>query len=206
MYIYTVFVYYSIMSKHNKKYIQVINTARDLFCKHGIRRVTVEEICVEAGVSKMTFYKFFTNKVDLVKHLLVYIYEDGLLQYRSIMDSDKPYSEKVTELIKMKIEATNDMSHEFLNDYYSMMDTDLKDFIQELTEKNNSIILADFIIAQEAGNIRKDLKPEFIIYFMSHLATLVKDQALNDLYPDPQEMIREVMNVFFYGIMSVSKS
>ena len=141
MYIYTVFVYYSIMSKHNKKYIQVINTARDLFCKYGIRRVTVEEICVEAGVSKMTFYKFFTNKVDLVKHLLVYIYEDGLLQYRSIMDSDIPYSEKVTELIKMKIEATNDMSHEFLNDYYSMMDTDLKDFIQELTEKNNSIIL-----------------------------------------------------------------
>jgi len=41
----------------NQKYNQIIDTSKKLFWKYGIKRVTIEEICREAGVSKMTFYK-----------------------------------------------------------------------------------------------------------------------------------------------------
>lgn len=40
----------------------ILSAGKELFWKHGVKRVTVEEICVQASVSKMTFYKFFMNK------------------------------------------------------------------------------------------------------------------------------------------------
>jgi len=46
----------------NPKREQILTTGKELFWKFGFKRVTIEEICKEAGVSKMTYYKFFTTK------------------------------------------------------------------------------------------------------------------------------------------------
>ena len=63
------------MSKISKKQQQIIETAEELFFRHGIKRVTVEEICQKASVSKMTFYKYFANKNDLAEHIILRIFE-----------------------------------------------------------------------------------------------------------------------------------
>ncbi|MEE4114703.1 MAG: TetR/AcrR family transcriptional regulator [Marinilabiliaceae bacterium] len=189
------------MSKHTKKYIQIINTARDLFWKFGIRRVTIEEICEKAEVSKMTFYKYFSNKADLVMHLIDDIYSDNMVKYTAIINSSKPYKEKVYELAVLKMEATSDISHEFLSDYYSLFDDELSGYLQQKVRENLEIMLQDFIKVQENGDIRKDIKPEFIMYFLNNLVTMGKDPALNSLYPDARDMIMELMNFFFYGIL-----
>ena len=49
----------------SQKREQLIQTGEALFIKHGMRRVTVEEICRQAGVSKPTFYKFFENNLNV---------------------------------------------------------------------------------------------------------------------------------------------
>ncbi len=51
--------------ENNEKYKDILETGQELFWKFGFRRVTIEEICKEAGISKMTFYKYFSNKMDL---------------------------------------------------------------------------------------------------------------------------------------------
>ena len=40
------------VKKLSKKQQQLVITAENLFKKHGIKRVTIEEICQKAGVSK----------------------------------------------------------------------------------------------------------------------------------------------------------
>jgi len=45
---------------------RIINTARDLFRKHGIRGVGVDAIAEAAGTNKMTLYRHFGSKDDLV--------------------------------------------------------------------------------------------------------------------------------------------
>jgi len=56
----------------------VLKTGKELFWKFGFKRVTIEEVCKEAGISKMTFYKFFTNKIDLVKIIMNDILQESL--------------------------------------------------------------------------------------------------------------------------------
>jgi AcrR family transcriptional regulator len=64
------------------KYEDILNTGKTLFWKHGVRRVTIEEICREADVSKMTFYRFFPNKIELAKTLLKKMADDAMADYQ----------------------------------------------------------------------------------------------------------------------------
>src|SRR6195256_6044384 len=45
---------------------RIISTARDLFRKHGIRGIGVDAIAEVAGTNKMTLYRHFGSKDDLV--------------------------------------------------------------------------------------------------------------------------------------------
>ncbi|MBL0024612.1 MAG: helix-turn-helix transcriptional regulator [Saprospiraceae bacterium] len=56
----------TMQTKRSKSYLKIITTAKKLFWKHGSSRVTIEELCREAGVSKMTFYRHFNNKNEII--------------------------------------------------------------------------------------------------------------------------------------------
>jgi AcrR family transcriptional regulator len=49
---------------------RILDTAGDLFYRHGIRAVGVDAIASEAGTNKMSFYRSFPSKDDLVAEYL----------------------------------------------------------------------------------------------------------------------------------------
>jgi len=55
------------MNDDKKTYI--IEKAAELFFKHGIKSVTLDEIAGQASISKKTIYNFFRDKEDLVDQL-----------------------------------------------------------------------------------------------------------------------------------------
>ena len=190
---------------YNEKHQQIISTGRTLFWKFGIKRVTIEEICREANVSKMTFYKHFKNKIDLVKCIIDQITEEATVKYQKIMAQDIPFEEKVLQSIHLKMEQTEDMSSEFFDDYYLHADPELSKFLMEKINYSLALVLKDYIDAQKRGDIRKDIKPEFIMYFLNKMMDMVKDEQLVKTYEHPQDLIMEVTNFFFYGIMTRNK-
>lgn len=188
-----------------KKYDQIINSAKELFWKYGIRRVTIEDICKKADVSRMTFYKYFSNKNILAKTLLNIITDSSMEKYDSIIKSELKYPEKVRQMILLKIEGTNDISKEFLNDLNDENNADLFEFLQSKIMENLSRIQTDFVTASEQGEIRKDIKPEFLLYFLNRILEMSKDPELLKMYDSAQDMIMEMTNIFFYGILSSQK-
>lgn len=185
----------------NPKRVQILRTGKDLFWKFGIRRVTIEEICKEAGVSKMTYYKFFSNKTDLVKSIMDEIYDDSIKEYRHIMDSDLPFTEKVTRTIHLKREGIKTISNEFFQDLVGHPEPELVSYMERIKNENLKIISDYFAIAQKEGNIRKDMKVDFIIYYMNHMIEMTQDENLVALYDNPQELIMELTNFLFYGVL-----
>lgn len=186
----------------NPKRQQILRTGRELFWKFGFKRVTIEEICKEAGVSKMTYYKYFSNKMALVKILVDEILRDGLVKYRKLMDSEKPYPEKVLGMIELKREQTHTMSSEFFKDYLQSDDPEMLAYLEKMTRENFQIFMDDFRKAQENGDIRKDLKVEFILAVLNKLMDWIQhDASMMELYPEPQDLAVEMTRFMFYGIM-----
>lgn len=186
----------------NPKRKTILLTGKELFWKFGIKRVTIEEICKEAGVSKMTFYKFFFNKMDLVRTIMDDIYDVSLKEYRSIMDSDLPFTEKVVRTILLKQEQTKAMSNEFFRDFFSHAEPEMVEYFEQVKNKNIQMIADDYARAQKDGDIRQDIKVEFILYFLNHLLEMTQDDKLLNLYDHPQDMIMEITKFFFYGVLN----
>jgi AcrR family transcriptional regulator len=184
----------------SKKKREILATGRALFLKHGFKRVTIEEVCAGAKVSKMTFYKHFSNKMELVKAIVIKMGEEAMDRYRKIMNRDIPFTEKIELQIQMKMEGTAEMSSEFMDDLLVHGEPEIMQFMSEQRKYFLGIVYADYIEAQNRGEIRKDVKPEFIIYFLNHLNDMLQDETLINMYKDPNELAMELIRFFFYGV------
>ncbi len=183
------------------KYHQIVATARKLFWKHGIRRVTVEEICQEAGVSKMTFYRLFDNKIELAKTVLSEVFDKGMRAYIDIMDNPQlSFREKVSRLMILKFERSKEISQEFIRDIYNNEEAELIEFIQNWQKQSLDRFVKDLVQAQQQGWVKKEIKPAFILYFLNKAQEMVTDEALLAMHENPQELIMEITHFFFYGI------
>ncbi len=187
---------------NNRKKQQIVSTARNLFWKFGFRRVSIEEICGEANVSKMTFYKHFKNKDELVKYIIDLITGIAMKKYREIMDSDIPFTEKVEKSIQLKMESSNDMSQEFFDDFHKNASPELREHFNKLVHANLNTIQNDYIKAQKQGDVRPDINPNFILYYLDKILEMAKDENLMRLYKSPPDLINELTRFFFYGILS----
>lgn len=185
----------------NSKLQHIVKTGRELFFKFGIKRVTVQEICEKAGVSKMTFYKHFDNKIDLVKYILGKMFTEGLENYNAIVAQDIPYSKKVELMIQLKLDIADAISPEFFEDYLLRPDTEIFTFIMQKKKESLGAFLHDLVEAQKRGDVRRDIKPEFIMFMMDHVTEMASDERLVKMYKTPKELIAELNRYFFYGIL-----
>lgn len=182
-----------------------METAKRLFWKHGLRRVTIEEICQEANVSKMTFYKYFPNKNELAKEILDKIFEKNMKMFDQLMLSDISYEEKMHRQIKLKMEGTQDISEEFVKDIYGDPDSELAEYWKERADGFIQIVIDHYRNAQEKGWLRKDVKIDFILYMINKTFEFVNDKELISKYDTMQDLILEINRFFLYGILPYDK-
>jgi AcrR family transcriptional regulator len=190
------------VAEKTSKYYEITTTAKELFWKHGIRRVTVEEICQEAGVSKMTFYRMFDNKIELAKIVLDNTFEENMQKYLGIMKQDIPFSEKAKQIILLKFEGTQAISQELLMDIYKNQEPELITYMDAMRKRSMNQFLKDMATAQQEGWVREDIKPEFIMNVLNKIQEMATDENLLAEYSSPQNLIMELTNFFFYGILT----
>ncbi|MFC2168836.1 TetR/AcrR family transcriptional regulator [Acidobacteriota bacterium] len=189
----------------SKKQELIAETAHDLFMRHGIKRVTIEEICRIAGVSKMTFYKYFENKNAIAISVLDNIFTKAEKQYHDIMAQKIPYSEKVKDIIKLKMEASKDVSKEMLQDLWHNPVPEVSEYIQKRANLTLRQFLDDMSAAQKKGDIRPNINPHFILYFIGIMQNMTDDEKLLNMYETSQDLASELVNLFFYGILTQEK-
>jgi AcrR family transcriptional regulator len=179
--------------KKSKKREQIIKTAKNLFMQHGIKRVAVEEICKKAGASKMTFYKYFPNKIELVKHIWRNIQEEGFNKLDEINGMDIPLPEKIQLMFNWKQEFASNMSEIFIEEILPihMEHMDLEGYKKRFMQ---------FIVnAQKRGEVRRDIRPEFFIAVLDKLQELAFDEELIKKYPNFMEFNREIKDFLWFG-------
>lgn len=186
----------------NKKLQQIVEKGLELFWHHGYKRISIEEICKEAQVSKNTFYKHFSNKLDLIRFILIETSNKGMNDYEEIMAMEIPFEEKVRKLLDMKFKAVEDISENFFKDIYVSGDEDIIKLIHEMAQSRVEVIYRTFKRAQIDGDIRDDVNLEFIVHYMSKMGDMTNDETLVNMFETPADLIMELTNFFFYGIMS----
>jgi AcrR family transcriptional regulator len=185
----------------SKKQIAILSIAKELFWKHGFKRVSIEEICTKANVSKMTFYRFYPNKLELAKAVFDKVIDESIADFKKLMNENIPAAEKMKRMLTMKMEGTNDISKEFLMDFYNNPELEVSAYIQQRSKMVWVGIIDDFRKGQQDGWLRKDFKPEIILIMSQKITELLLDENVLKLYASPQELVMEIANFFTYGIV-----
>ncbi len=191
-------------AKKSAKYDAILSTATDLFMRYGVKRVTVEEICKSAEVSKMTFYKFFKNKVHLAENIIFSILDNAQVEFDSIWKQLSTFEHKIDQFIKLKMVYSKKFSKEFFLDFMNLSPK-INDQILDYTQKNQIIFLSMVEQAQKRGSVRNDISINFMSYMVNHFLEMAEDEKFLSLYENTEDLTMDIINFYFYGIMGKKK-
>ncbi|HAE87625.1 TPA: hypothetical protein DCG86_06345 [Candidatus Marinimicrobia bacterium] len=178
---------------------KLIETALKLFQEKGLKSVTVEEICRTADVSKMTFYKHFRNKKDLVLQIIKKLYDDAIDEGKSVLRSSKPHRQRVADLLEWKIKMLDQQTPPMLLDIKDY-DPSLEKFIKQKSSES-LLLFKDFIRdGQEEGVFRKNLNMGFLLHIFQILSNSFFSENLEQYFESYEDYIREYLDFLFYGL------
>ncbi|RPJ61908.1 MAG: TetR/AcrR family transcriptional regulator [Dehalococcoidia bacterium] len=174
------------------KYVRLLEVSRGLFFKYGVKRVTIEEICEKSNISKMTFYKYFSNKMQLAELVRDELLNKGFAKYYEINNLDISFPEKIDLITQWRIDFFSSMTAEFIEDMLDAKGT---------AEKMKEHYLKVISDAQKKGEVRKELSPELIWLVAEKLNEIVKDGSWKQVFTDYREFQRQMRRMYFYGLL-----
>lgn len=188
------------MKKNTKKALQIRVCGKQLFFKYGVQRVSVDEICRVAGVSKKTFYNHFSNKFELAKIII----EEGIKEEQAIFETyrSKPVSfqEKMQIMLERKLENLDSDETEFLKEILDTCD-ELRPFLMDQVQEQRNELLAFIIEEQNRGEIRKEISPHLVLFLLvDQLPLMWLDPRLDPHLPDPKGRAQQLLDCFVTGI------
>lgn len=183
------------------KYNTLIEKAEELFIQYGYKAVSMDQIAEAAGISKMTIYKYFSNKENLFLKILSTISERIYEDMKQQIDRYEGTLEKIDIIFKLSIDYSKDYSLAFYKDILEnqrileLMISEKKRMMQEAMED----ILTN---GMERGDIR-----EIDVSFVSNLLNSLLQGLTEDFYSiyssrDGLESFTEKLSDFLkYGLL-----
>ena len=178
------------------KYDDLLKTAKELFFNYGVRRVSVEEICREAKLSKVTFYKYFQNKNQLARFIRDQLMEAGFAKFDEINAMDISYPDKIALTTAWRIEFMSSMTKEFIQDIMDM------EYIRNQQEQIKKRYLSNIQKAQEKGEINPALSLEAIWLVTEKFNELAKEVQGKDVFENNAEMQKQLRDIYFFGLLA----
>jgi AcrR family transcriptional regulator len=183
---------------------QIEHTAKELFWKHGFKKVSIDEICRKASVSRKTFYTLYENKTALVVYLFNENLEEGFTSFQKIAESDINFSEKMEKLLAYKFEATKNISMEFIADIYHPDAGELSNVMNNAIERSLSMMREFFQKAQAKGELNPEISIDYVIWLVQKSVEFCGNPELLALFPDSKSLVTQIYKTLIYGIMPVN--
>lgn len=177
------------MDKRN----QIIVTARRLFSRFGARRVTVEELCRQAAVSKATFYKHFKGKVGVLRHIHDDIIEQGFARFSELSALEIPFIEKIERMGEWKADFASQLDPQFFGDLID---------VEHAADEYKRRYLANIEAGQRTGEVRTDIDPELLWLVLDKLGELYREPGWRKIYSDPVMFQRQLRTLIWYGLLT----
>lgn len=169
--------------------------------RYGIRRVSMDDVAKEAGVSKKTLYSYFNDKKELVFETLNRHFNAEQKKWTVTFEQiENPVAQilELSDYVLQQLKTTN-----------PVMVQDLRKFFPrswELFRKYRQEYVMGFMIAnlnkgQALELYRKNLQPEIISrVYVNSISLAIEHDALSADKPMLSETISEIIRYHLYGI------
>ncbi len=187
----------------DNKQQEILLKAAELIRTYGIKGVTMDEIAMQAGVSKKTIYQYFKDKKDLIKHIIFMELDRTETQIRQILAREDLNSiDKSLEVHRLILEMHRKhppiIEHD-LRRLYGDIFQEVRDFVKK---RMYSAVIENLEAGKREGLIRQDLNAEIIsaIQITRYEAMRMSAGILENY--TIEQILREIIKYHLYGICS----
>jgi AcrR family transcriptional regulator len=171
------------------------------FLKHGIRKMTVQNLVSPLGISTKTVYKYFKNKEDLLKECLVLHYTNLIGELLELVEEAPNAVRAMVTIWNLTIEADFGVAKSFyhdLNYYYPTL--------QDGILKKYGSRISDTMIKLMNGGVKesyfiKELNPALSLKAMTILYnSITRTDQYKTLKLSANELAEQTVFVYLRGI------
>lgn len=186
---------------------RILDSSLQRFLREGYVRVSVEDIALELGMSKKTFYKHFPSKDELIREVIESMLADLHARVRTIIESDNTFLERLEMLVSFLGRQVGWLALPMMRDVQRHLPHIWKvveQFRRERISNDFQKLLRQGI---EEGLIRSDVNVElFLIAFTGAVEAVMNPSFLSNQPFSGDQGLRSIMTLFFRGILTDSAS
>jgi len=146
------------------RYDSILAAAKSVFTEHGFAGASISDIARRAGVSDGLVYRYFTNKRDLLYHVLRVFYERIMTDLEADVLRQTRFEDRLHLLIGRHLDAfvaDAALCRLFISEVRVASDYQGSAF-QELNRRYTAILIRIVDEALAAGAIRRDVNPRLL--------------------------------------------
>ncbi|MGI6585317.1 MAG: TetR/AcrR family transcriptional regulator [Gracilibacteraceae bacterium] len=171
-----------------RKLNSLFKKSEELFLKFGYNAVTVDRIADEAGISKMTIYKYFNSKEDLLIEVIRKDIEHHADEIMRLIGESSSSIERIELLYNYSIKMAKNYSLTLIKDI-----VEKKSILDKVTEAKKNLILPIWQHIIKEGIENKEIRALDLEFITELLMNLPKVFANFEFLSDESEMVK------FYG-------
>lgn len=187
--------------RKEQKKESIRRAALELFQNYGFKKVSVNDIAERAGVSQVTIYNHFTSKEALIRDVLQWYSMILLARYRSMIESDRPFSEKLEDIVFDKSEVVSQFRGELLKTWMQN-DPAMQVFIEDLYANHVVPIAREFL---EEGIRQGYIDGKFstdviMVFFEVFRQGLFNSPEIAERTQSDPALMKQLIDLMTYGL------
>jgi AcrR family transcriptional regulator len=153
---------------------EIIDVARDLFSRHGVKQTTVREIGASAGILSGSLYHHFESKLDIVEAILRDFSTSVLERYRELEREESDAATRLRLMARLAFSLIHEHPESMVivqDDYVDLTkDPDTKDprfsFLVEFNDEVEQHWVACLKDGIDDGEFRDSIDPRAVYRFI----------------------------------------
>ncbi len=181
---------------------QIVDAARKLFYKFGFKKVSMDEIAREAGVTKKTVYTYFSSKEELFKYFIQEELDNMKKIVEDIEKENLDFFEAVHQIIFQLIKYKNKRQ------FFKLMTNEAEVLKSSIASKSLNLIdeqIQSYIYdivknAMDKGYIKKE-NPEVVTFLVYKMyIALMFDWSETREKLDEEEIAKTILDILKNGL------
>jgi TetR/AcrR family transcriptional regulator, cholesterol catabolism regulator len=182
---------------------KILNAARALFNRtHDVKRVSMEDIAQEAGVSPTTIYNNFSDRETLLYEVIKELANQNLERNRDIVGSDLPFPQKLISIIGSKMDMAGEVNSELIEKLVTQ-DKRIAPFVDELYEQEIKPLWQEIMAdGKKQGYIDPALNDASLLAYLDILqAGLKANPEFFKNFSGNMNLVEQITRLMFYGFL-----
>jgi len=183
---------------------KILKTSLELFFKYGIKRVTMDDIAKELGMSKKTIYQFYKEKDDLVNQLCIVEMQKQECIFKNIEEqSQDPIHEiiLISNTMSEMMQHINPIFFLDLQKFHHNAFIQFQKFKEECAYKD---LLRNIKAGKDSGVYKADVDEEFAAkYRLAQIDMLMFGNYFSFDKISFSQANQLLLDMFVYGICTI---